>query len=159
MQSDLVSVIIPVYNAQKYIVECIDSVLTQTHTNLEVIIVNDGSTDHTLHLINHYKDERILIVNQENKGCSNAKNTGLLHSNGAFIQYLDADDILSTAARSIAEIITIHQDVNVDFEDVKTVMKDAGAAVMGSATEEGEGRAIRAAGHAISSPLLNNPFT
>ncbi len=67
-----------------------------------------------------------------------------------------ADDILSTAARSIAEIITIHQDVNVDFEDVKTVMKDAGAAVMGSATEEGEGRAIRAAGHAISSPLLNN---
>ncbi|PZV78088.1 cell division protein FtsZ [Algoriphagus aquaeductus] len=67
-----------------------------------------------------------------------------------------ADDILTTAAKSIAEIITIHQDVNVDFEDVKTVMKDAGAAVMGSATEEGEGRAIRAAGSAISSPLLNN---
>lgn len=67
-----------------------------------------------------------------------------------------ADDILSTAAKSIAEIITIHQDVNVDFEDVKTVMKDAGAAVMGSSTEEGEGRAIRAAGAAISSPLLNN---
>ncbi|WP_040303917.1 cell division protein FtsZ [Algoriphagus machipongonensis] len=67
-----------------------------------------------------------------------------------------ADDILTTAAKSIAEIITIHQDVNVDFEDVKTVMKDAGAAVMGSSTEEGEGRAIRAAGAAISSPLLNN---
>ncbi|SEF74122.1 cell division protein FtsZ [Algoriphagus boritolerans] len=67
-----------------------------------------------------------------------------------------ADDILATAAKSIAEIITIHQDVNVDFEDVKTVMKEAGAAVMGSSTEEGEGRAIRAAGAAISSPLLNN---
>ncbi|GMQ26321.1 hypothetical protein Aoki45_30030 [Algoriphagus sp. oki45] len=67
-----------------------------------------------------------------------------------------ADDILTTAAKSIAEIITVHQDVNVDFEDVKTVMKDAGAAVMGSSTEEGEGRAIRAAGAAISSPLLNN---
>ncbi len=67
-----------------------------------------------------------------------------------------ADDILSIAARSIAEIITVHQDVNVDFEDVKTVMKNAGAAVMGSSTEEGEGRAIRAAGAAISSPLLNN---
>ncbi|MEX2593916.1 MAG: cell division protein FtsZ [Anditalea sp.] len=67
-----------------------------------------------------------------------------------------ADNILSTAAKSIAEIITVHQDVNVDFEDVKTVMKDAGAAVMGSATEEGEGRAIKAAGRAISSPLLNN---
>ncbi|OOG69551.1 cell division protein FtsZ [Algoriphagus sp. A40] len=67
-----------------------------------------------------------------------------------------ADNILTTAAKSIAEIITIHQDVNVDFEDVKTVMKDAGAAVMGSSTEDGEGRAIRAAGAAISSPLLNN---
>lgn len=67
-----------------------------------------------------------------------------------------ADDILTTAAKSIAEIITIHQDLNVDFEDVKTVMKEAGAAVMGSSTEEGEGRAIRAAGAAISSPLLNN---
>ncbi|MDF2156851.1 cell division protein FtsZ [Algoriphagus sp. CAU 1675] len=67
-----------------------------------------------------------------------------------------ADDILSTAAKSIAEIITIHQDVNVDFEDVKTVMKDAGAAVMGSSTQEGEGRSIRAADAAISSPLLNN---
>ena len=67
-----------------------------------------------------------------------------------------ADNILSTAAKSIAEIITVHQDVNVDFEDVKTVMKDAGAAVMGSATEEGEGRAIKAASKAIASPLLNN---
>ncbi|WP_194776547.1 cell division protein FtsZ [Pararhodonellum marinum] len=67
-----------------------------------------------------------------------------------------ADNILSTAAKSIAEIITVHQDVNVDFEDVKTVMKNAGAAVMGSATEEGEGRAIKAAEKAIASPLLNN---
>ncbi|MDN3668400.1 cell division protein FtsZ [Echinicola jeungdonensis] len=67
-----------------------------------------------------------------------------------------ADNILSTAAKSIAEIITVHQDVNVDFEDVKTVMKDAGAAVMGSATEEMEGRAIKAAEKAIASPLLNN---
>lgn len=67
-----------------------------------------------------------------------------------------ADNVLTTAAKSIAEIITVHQDVNVDFEDVKTVMKDAGAAVMGSATEEMEGRAIKAAEKAIASPLLNN---
>ncbi|ERM82661.1 cell division protein FtsZ [Rhodonellum psychrophilum GCM71 = DSM 17998] len=70
--------------------------------------------------------------------------------------FAKADNILSTAAKSIAEIITVHQDVNVDFEDVKTVMKNAGAAVMGSATEEGEGRAIRSAEKAIASPLLNN---
>ena len=70
--------------------------------------------------------------------------------------FAKADNVLTTAAKSIAEIITVHQDVNVDFEDVKTVMKDAGAAVMGSAVEEGEGRAIRAAEKAIASPLLNN---
>lgn len=70
--------------------------------------------------------------------------------------FAKADNILTTAAKSIAEIITVTQDVNVDFEDVKTVMKDAGAAVMGSALEEGEGRAIRAAEKAIASPLLNN---
>lgn len=70
--------------------------------------------------------------------------------------FAKADNVLTTAAKSIAEIITVHQDVNVDFEDVKTVMKDAGAAVMGSASEEGEGRAIRAAEKAIASPLLNN---
>jgi cell division protein FtsZ len=70
--------------------------------------------------------------------------------------FAKADNVLTTAAKSIAEIITVHQDVNVDFEDVKTVMKEAGAAVMGSATEEGEGRAIRAAEKAIASPLLNN---
>ncbi|SIS80683.1 cell division protein FtsZ [Belliella pelovolcani] len=70
--------------------------------------------------------------------------------------FAKADNVLTTAAKSIAEIITVHQDVNVDFEDVKTVMKDAGAAVMGSAVEEGEGRAIKAAEKAIASPLLNN---
>ena len=70
--------------------------------------------------------------------------------------FAKADNVLTTAAKSIAEIITVHQDVNVDFEDVKTVMKEAGAAVMGSATEEGDGRAIRAAEKAIASPLLNN---
>jgi cell division protein FtsZ len=70
--------------------------------------------------------------------------------------FAKADNVLTTAAKSIAEIITVHQDVNVDFEDVKTVMKEAGAAVMGSATDEGDGRAIRAAEKAIASPLLNN---
>ena len=67
-----------------------------------------------------------------------------------------ADDILTTAAKSIAEIITVHSDVNVDFKDVETVMLNAGAAVMGSAVAEGEGRAIRAAEDALNSPLLND---
>jgi cell division protein FtsZ len=70
--------------------------------------------------------------------------------------FAKADNVLTTAAKSIAEIITVTAEINVDFEDVKTVMKDSGAAVMGSATTEGEGRALRAAEEALSSPLLNN---
>ena len=70
--------------------------------------------------------------------------------------FAKADTVLSTAAKSIAEIITVTADVNVDFEDVKTVMKDSGAAVMGSSVTEGENRAARAAEEALASPLLNN---
>lgn len=95
MQSDLVSIIIPAFNAEKYIIECLHSACNQTYRNLEVIVVNDGSTDETLHLLNQFKDERLIIINQENKGCSHAKNTGLKYATGVFIQYLDADDLLS----------------------------------------------------------------
>ncbi len=70
--------------------------------------------------------------------------------------FAKADNVLTTAAKSIAEIITVTSEVNVDFEDVKTVMKDSGAAVMGSAITEGENRALRAAEESLSSPLLNN---
>ncbi len=70
--------------------------------------------------------------------------------------FAKADNVLTTGAKGIAEIITVPGYVNVDFEDVKTVMKNAGAAVMGSARTEGDGRAIRAAEEALSSPLLNN---
>ncbi|WP_205502062.1 cell division protein FtsZ [Rufibacter psychrotolerans] len=70
--------------------------------------------------------------------------------------FAKADNVLTTAAKSIAEIITVTSDVNVDFEDVKTVMKDSGVAVMGSAITEGENRALRAAEESLSSPLLNN---
>lgn len=95
MYSNLVSVIIPVYNAEKHILECINSVTSQTYRNLEIIIVNDGSTDNTLEVIKTIRDERIILINQENRGCSSAKNTGINRAQGNYIQYLDADDALS----------------------------------------------------------------
>lgn len=91
-----VSVIIPTYNAEKTIESTLQSVLNQTWKNIEVIIVNDGSSDNTKNIISKYVDDpRINYIFQENKGCSNAKNTGLKAATGDFIQYLDADDILS----------------------------------------------------------------
>jgi len=92
----LVSVIIPAYNAEEFIFECIQSVINQTYRNLEIIIVNDGSSDGTLEVINSFRDPRIILVSQKNNGCSASKNQGLRFAKGNFIQYLDADDYLSS---------------------------------------------------------------
>jgi glycosyltransferase involved in cell wall biosynthesis len=105
MSNPLVSVIIPAYNAEKYISETIQSVLNQEHTAFELIIVNDGSTDGTEKVIRTFSDDRIKYIQQANKGCSGAKNTGLHEASGDFIQYLDADDLLS--ADKISEQVKI----------------------------------------------------
>ncbi len=95
-QQKLVSVIIPAYNAEKFISETVGNVLNQSWKNLELIIINDGSTDNTSNILSSFShDSRIRVVEQINQGCSAAKNTGLNYARGDFIQYLDADDILS----------------------------------------------------------------
>lgn len=91
-----VSIIIPCYNAEKYIKDCIFSALNQVYTNIEVIIVNDGSTDNSLYEINQIQDKRIKVINQSNSGASIARNNGLKHATGDYIQFLDADDILDS---------------------------------------------------------------
>jgi len=110
MHSNLVSVIIPAYNAEEHILECVNSVLMQTHRHLEIIIVNDGSTDHTLEILKSIHDDRIILIDQENKGCSSAKNTGLKIASGDFIQYLDADDVLSHDKIEAQLIILEHKE-------------------------------------------------
>lgn len=93
--SGLVSIIIPAYNAEKHILETVDSALSQTYPNIELIIVDDGSTDNTLTLLKGIKDERVKTISQQNHGASFAKQAGLNIAKGDFIQYLDADDLLS----------------------------------------------------------------
>lgn len=90
-----VSVIIPVYNAEKYIAATLNSVLQQTWKNVEIIIVDDGSTDNSLPITKEYESSNIRIISQENKGASACRNKGLLHATGEYIQFLDADDLLS----------------------------------------------------------------
>lgn len=91
----LVSIIIPAYNAEKFILETINSALNQSYTPIEIIVVDDGSTDKTVAIINAKKSEQIKVISKNNEGASKAKQIGLDHANGQFIQYLDADDILS----------------------------------------------------------------
>jgi glycosyltransferase involved in cell wall biosynthesis len=97
INAPLVSVIIPAFNAEAFISNCMDSIINQTYKNIEVIIVDDGSTDRTKEIIHSFKKNynNITYIYQPNQGCSYAKNTGLQHINGDFVQYLDADDILS----------------------------------------------------------------
>ena len=90
----IISVLMPVYNGAKYIGAAISSILVQTYTEFEFVIVNDGSTDGTLDMINAFHDERIVVINHENnKGIAAALNTGLLASSGKYIVRFDADDI------------------------------------------------------------------
>lgn len=96
MQKDLISVIIPVYNAEKYINRCIDSVLNQSHENLEVILVDDGSTDGSTRVYQNWakEDKRVKVIRQENAGTSAARNTGIKAATGNYISFVDNDDWL-----------------------------------------------------------------
>ena len=91
-----VSVIIAAYNIEKYIQRCIESVVNQSEREIEIIIVNDGSTDNTLNIINKVNelDERIIVINKKNQGLIEARKTGLKYANGEFILFLDGDDWL-----------------------------------------------------------------
>ncbi|MEX8548513.1 MAG: glycosyltransferase family 2 protein [Mucilaginibacter sp.] len=95
MPEPLVSIIIPVYNAEKYITKTITSALNQTWRNIEIIIIDDGSTDNSLAIAKQFKNEHIVILSKQNQGASKARNKGLQEAKGAFIQFLDADDLLS----------------------------------------------------------------
>ncbi|MDM7987652.1 MAG: glycosyltransferase [Smithella sp.] len=90
-----VSVIIPLYNAEKYIEDALLSVLNQTYKNIETIIVDDGSTDHSLTIARKYESETVKIYTQPNAGACRARNFAFEKSTGDYIQYLDADDILA----------------------------------------------------------------
>ena len=94
--SKLLSVVIPVYNVEKYLVECLDSVIKQTYKNLQIILVDDGSTDNSGDICDSYakKDKRITVIHQKNMGAGAAKNTGLDCVKGEYLSIIDSDDFI-----------------------------------------------------------------
>lgn len=91
-----ISVIIPVYNAEKFLCRCLDSIINQSLNEIEIIIVNDGSTDNSLGIVNEYRrqDNRIQIITQENQGTGMARNNGISLAHGEYISFVDADDYI-----------------------------------------------------------------
>lgn len=100
MKKEMVSVVIPVYNAERYLGKCLESVINQTYKELEIIIVNDGSVDRSLDIIKEYeqKDNRIVVISGENNGVSCARNKGLDCAEGTKIVFFDSDDIMERNA-------------------------------------------------------------
>lgn len=101
--SVLISVIVPVYNVEKYLSKCLDSLVSQTIKNIEVIIINDGSTDRSVDIINNYVDKyhNFFSFSQQNSGLSSARNKGLEFAKGEFVAFLDSDDWVAKDAYEI----------------------------------------------------------
>ena len=94
----MISVIINVYNGEKFIKKCLDSVINQTYKDLEILIINDGSTDNTLKICESYKDKRIKIITTENLGLALSRNVGIDNAKGEYIYFIDADDYIELDA-------------------------------------------------------------
>lgn len=97
MRNELISVILPIYNVELYLEECIESVIRQSYKNLEIILVDDGSTDQSSNICDEYAkiDNRIKVIHKENGGLSDARNAGIFASSGSYIALVDSDDLVA----------------------------------------------------------------
>lgn len=110
---DLISIIVPIYNSEKTISKCIESVLTQTYSNIELLLINDGSSDNSESICMKYqkKDKRVKYLFKENGGVSSARNYGINRAKGKWIMFLDSDDYLDE--KSLEDIISNNKDENI----------------------------------------------
>jgi Glycosyltransferases involved in cell wall biogenesis len=125
----MISVIVPIYNTSEYLKKCIDSIIKQTYTELEIILVNDGSTDSCLELINKYKkqDDRIVVIDQKNHGQAYARNRALDIANGDFIGFVDSDDYIEEDM--FETLIKIMQEKDSDISMVTHYREENGMVV------------------------------
>lgn len=144
--ADLVSIIIPCYNCELYVSECIESALNQSHNNIEIICINDGSTDGTEEILNKYskKYENIVVHHIPNAGASAARNLGFDKSSGQYIQFLDADDILELN-KIEKQLSGFGQDVDIVVSDYETFSVDLANRINKKTFEKIENNALEVA--------------
>ncbi len=151
----LISVIIPVYNVEKYLRECVDSVLCQTYQNVEIILVNDGSTDSSGEICDEYveKDERVTVIHQKNGGPSITRNTGLENANGKYIYFLDSDDYIENNALELLVNTAESNNADLVFFDARS-FSDDGADIKQGYVVKGDYEAEN--GYNVLTKLHNN---
>ena len=115
MDGELVSVIIPVYNVEKYLTACVESVINSDYNNLEIILVDDGATDSCPEMCDELakKDQRIVVIHKENGGLSSARNAGLDLAKGKYVTFVDSDDIITADMISTMKRIAVEEDCDI----------------------------------------------
>lgn len=115
MKNDLISIIVPIYNGEKYINQCIDSILSQTYSNIELILVDDESPDNCPKICDFYakKDKRVKVIHQKNTGVSGARNKGLNISEGGYICFVDQDDFIKPEYIDYLYHLIVSNDVDI----------------------------------------------
>lgn len=115
MKEKIVSIIVPIYNAQKYLNRCIESITNQSYKSIDIVLVNDGSSDNSLKICRHYaqQDSRIKLIDIPNGGVSNARNVGIHNCSGEYVQFVDSDDYIEEEM-TLSLVKTMEQN-NVDF--------------------------------------------
>ncbi len=131
-----ISIIVPVYNTEKYLYDCIESVLSQDFENFELIFVNDGSVDNSLQILQKYAfeyPERIKLINQQNEGLSGARNNGMMISEGEYILFLDSDDMLKENSLTClktaievysADVFAFNSEILIEYKNTLIPNKD-----------------------------------
>lgn len=124
--NDLVSVVVPIYNVEKYLDRCISSIVNQSYCNLEIILVNDGSPDRCPQMCEEWakRDERIKVVHKTNAGLGMARNTGIEHATGAYICFYDSDDYIAPRTIEKAHALAKEEDAQIVIYGMQTVDKN-----------------------------------
>ena len=135
MTESLISIIIPVYNVERYLAACLDSILDQKYRNLEIIVINDGSDDFSLKIVETYaeKDIRVIVYNFENEGLAEARNHGLSVATGDLIMFVDSDDFLLHGALEV--LLKVMEVTGAEIVEGKTIKGSVYAPVHVKKTE------------------------
>lgn len=125
-QTIKISIIVPVYNTEKYLHKCVDSILAQTFPDFEILLVNDGSTDSSRQICESYanKDSRIKVFNKENEGVSSARNVGIENAKGEWITFVDSDDWINERTLEVAIKQAMCNDADICCYDFRVIDKD-----------------------------------